>query len=120
MSCDYFVWCRDCAERHEFNDANHRIDLMHALIRNRDAIAALVPLRSEVGEITLQTYYGHIDVYWFAKHAGHELAVIDEYGKIDGSCGEFFLCPSSDHRHSCRLDKGHPPPCSAKSRRPAP
>lgn len=117
MSCDYFVFCRTCKERHSFNDANHQDKLMHALVRHASAIAALVPLMNEDptwGGIELRTSYGRLDPTWFAHHQEHELCVIDEYGKIDGACGRVFNCQWCSCRHYCVLATGHPGACSNK------
>lgn len=54
---------------------------MHALIKHRDAIAAMAPLMAEAS-VSIETSFGYVDARWFANHAGHSLAVKDEYGGI--------------------------------------
>lgn len=57
----------------------HRIELMEALIKHSTEIANLAPLTNDQW-IELTTPYGVIDTNWFAKHKGHNLIPIDEYG----------------------------------------
>ncbi len=81
MSTDYNVYCKTCDDIHRFNDANHQDDLMRALVRHKAAIAALAPLLAEAS-VELVTPYGYVSADWFAQHAAHDLAVIDEYGRV--------------------------------------
>lgn len=85
MSCDWNVKCVDCDSVHPFCDANHRVDLMHSLIRHAAAVAALDPLMQEstVAVLELRTSFGVVDTAWFAEHAGHRLAPVSEYGDLD-------------------------------------
>lgn len=92
MSCDYHVWCVTCGVSHEFNDANHQDRLMQSLIDNRSAIASLVPLVA-TNNVDLTTSWGLVNPQWFEKHAGHELAVRDEYGRIHERACE--RCPAT-------------------------
>ena len=110
MSTDYHVRCKTCGVDHGFNDANHANDLMRALIVHRDAIAALVPLKRDASEVELRVYYGPIDPFWFAEHAGHDLAVFDEYGGEDGTCREGYPCACCQSRFYCDLPIGHDGP----------
>ncbi|HEY3493805.1 MAG TPA: hypothetical protein VGK73_03930 [Polyangiaceae bacterium] len=90
------------------DDANHARLLMGHLIKHRAAIAALEPVLSEAPEtIEFRAFYGHIDPTWFRLHLDHDLCVRDEYGKIDGTCGERFTCAECDRVHYCRLGQGH-------------
>lgn len=110
MSCDWHVHCVDCNETHRFDDANHRDDLMRLLIKHADAIAAVAPLLADPEareRLEFKTYYGSIDADWFAKHRGHQLRAIDEYGRLDTQCHGYFRCGNCDHDHACRLDRGH-------------
>ena len=84
MSCDWNVHCKTCGDTHRFDDANHAVELMRALVKHASAIALLAPLFNEgVYDVELRTPYGWIDVAWFAQHAGHALVPIDEYGRTD-------------------------------------
>lgn len=113
MSCDYHVYCVPCCSRHDFNDANHQAPLMRHFIRHRDAIAALAPLLSEThGDLTLGTHFGQVDASWFQAHAGHELRVIDEYGRIDGQCERRVPCEHCKTEHWCQRPFGHDGLCS--------
>jgi|SRR5262245_9707713 len=113
MSCDYHVFCVDCQSRHDFNDANHREGLMRHFVTHRDAIAAIAPLLAATnGDLELKTYYGHVDASWFVAHAGHELRVIDEYGKIDGNCPRRVNCAHCKTERWCTLSFGHEGACA--------
>jgi hypothetical protein len=109
VSTDYHIRCKTCGADHHFNDANHQSDLMRALILHRDAIAALAPL---VGgsDLELRTYYGTVSVSWFAEHAGHDLAVWDEYGREFPNCGTRYDCACCGKRDYCALVAGHDGP----------
>lgn len=112
MSTDYHVFCVDCQSRHDFNDSNHQAPLMRRLIAHAPAIAALAPLLEATGgDLSLGTSYGQVDASWFAAHAGHELRVIDEYGKLDGGCVRRVRCPSCPSEHWCRHPHGHSGAC---------
>ena len=112
MSTDYDVRCKTCGSHHGFDNANHAHDLMRTLIRHREAIAALAPLMNEVGsEVEFRIYcQSSIDPSWFADHAGHELAVFDEYGGEFGTCREYYSCDHCKARHFCDLPIGHTEP----------
>lgn len=109
MSTDWDIFCVDCKTQHRFNDANHRADMMRAIIKHAPVIAALVPLFNErdIWSLELKTTYGRIDAQWFLEHLGHKLVPISEYGEIDGECGEYFQCDSCKTSRACQLEKGH-------------
>jgi len=105
MSCDWDIRCVDCATTLHFSDANHQDELMWALIKHRDAIAALAPLLVDA-DVELSSHYGRIDPVWFLAHAGHRLVPIDEYGALATACCEYVTC-SCGSRRRCTLDLGH-------------
>lgn len=109
MSEDWNIYCRDCRDTHYFSDANHQVELMRGLIKHSDVIAGLQPLMADHGEyITFSAgHYGHIDVGWFAKHRGHALVAVSEYGKVDMECNEYVRCGDCGRSMCCRLEKGH-------------
>jgi hypothetical protein len=84
MSTDWNVHCRTCKDTYDFNDANHREDLMWLLVDQAPAIAALAPLMEadRNGELELGCRYGRIDPQWFKAHLGHDLVPISEYGQF--------------------------------------
>lgn len=45
---------------------------------------------------------------WFAKHEGHDVRLVSEYGEEWGSCGALVKCVGGcgTHRH-CGLPPGH-------------
>lgn len=108
MSTDWNVHCIDCNDTHTFNDANHCDDDMVAICKHAAAIAALAPLLSDTRhvDIQLRTAYGRIDVQWFARHAGHRLAPISEYGHLMGQCSGRVTCSCGSSKR-CALDVVH-------------
>ena len=111
MSTDYDVRCKTCNARHGLDD-NRDPNVARALIVHRDAIAALVPLM-QATDVEIRTWHRHgpsISPAWFAEHAGHELAVFDEYGGEYGTCREHYSCGHCKAHHYCDLPVGHTEP----------
>jgi hypothetical protein len=112
------ILCADCGDKHEFCNANHREDFMHAAIRHADAIAALSPLCDEpemYGGNELKTLCGELNVKWFAAHRGHKLVPVDEYGhRSSDRCPENAVCTCCGARQRCVLAPGHEGTCTAK------
>ena len=107
MSTDWNVHCLDCKETHTFDDANHMDTTMSALCKHAQAIAALAPLLLSCGTVILEVeHHGRIDAAWFAKHLGHRLVPISEYGDILGQCAEYITCSCGSVRR-CTLGHGH-------------
>lgn len=113
MSCDYYVYCRACDERHDFNDANHRDRLMAHLIQHAAAIATLAPALDgyEGSNLTLGTSYGRVDCAWFARHLGHDLVAVDEYGRVSDRCNRRVTCGECRSERWCGESPGHAGPC---------
>lgn len=110
MSTDYDVRCKTCGVNHGV-DNNRDPDTMRALIVHRDAIAALVPLmRATSIEMSIWHRGSTISPSWFAEHAGHELAVFDEYGGEYGTCREYYSCGHCQASRHCNLPIGHDGP----------
>lgn len=107
MSTDWNVHCLDCNETHGFDDANHMDDTMASLCKHAAAIAALAPLLAAAGAVRLEVeYHGRIDAAWFARHLGHRLVPISEYGDVLGQCAEYVACECGNTRR-CKLEYGH-------------
>ena len=104
MSCDWDVWCTTC-------DVGLGLDWSHgehaclALIEQRDELAHMASLN--LLDIDVRVNGSHIDIGWFARHAGHALVPRDEYGRLFGQCGLDFGCPTCKHSERCRRPKGH-------------
>jgi hypothetical protein len=117
MSTDWNVHCLDCKSTHRFDDANHQDELMLALCRHADSIAALaVVLEDPVlkGYLLLKfDYYGTVDASWFRKHLGHQLLPINEYGLLLQQCYEKVECSECSALHNCVLELKHDGPHQA-------
>lgn len=112
MSNDWDIRCVDCAENHGFQDMNHDEELMHALIRHAEVIAALHKLESEP-HMHFELLAGRgrrVDTAFFKKHYGHLLRPVDEYGRLSGDCFERVACPSCGSSHPCKLPVDHAEP----------
>lgn len=105
MSTDWNVKCLDCDDVCTFDDANHQDVLMSMLCKHAEAIAALAPLLASAC-IELRTDYGPIDATWFARHVGHRLRPISEYGDLLGQCAEHLPCQCGVLQR-CILDAEH-------------
>ena len=120
MSEYWDVYCRTCGKQFgEFDaraqlgikDANHRQDMICALIRLAPAFIAFnAALRVEpLAEIGVT--YGYADrslnLRWFEEHAGHERVARNEYGNCIDECADYFTCPACKHRKRCRREKEH-------------
>ncbi len=112
MSKDFYVYCLRCKERHDLG-INHGDDQMRTWVQHAGAIAGLLPLmRAHWSDVSLTTYNQTIDVSWFAEHAGHELGVIDEYGRLLDQCEHRVKCAGCDHQHNCLRKRAHEGACS--------
>jgi hypothetical protein len=116
VSTDWNVHCVDCNMTHGFDDANHQAELMAIICKNADAIAALAPFLAEAGDVKLQTFWGQIDVHWFATHKGHRIVPINEYGDLLTACAERIVC-ACGYTRRCNLEHGHDGGHAPKDRR---
>lgn len=110
MSCDWDIKCVDCDEAHGFQDMNHAEDLMLALVRHADAIAALHALAQDrFANVEFVTMHPQRSIRsaFFKKHQGHHLRPVDEYGSLSGDCSARVECPSCGSSHPCKLPDGH-------------
>ncbi len=119
MSTDWNIKCLDCGDVHGFDDANHEEALMVLLCEHAKALGGLAPLLSRFArhstDVELRTPYGRIDAAWFAKHAGHRLCPIDEYGALLGQCAKYVICVCG-RSERCKLEHLHEGDCSAIAR----
>jgi hypothetical protein len=108
MSCDYDVICTDCNQQLGLDGWNHMDNECRMFVRNADVIAMLYEAKKVAGvDLELSHWRGHVDWEWFLKHRGHQLRVVDEYGRYDDTCDERFDCESCGYMTSCKLTKGH-------------
>lgn len=124
MSCDWHIKCLDCDDSHYFVDANHMDLEMAAVVRHAPLIAALLPLAEDVNQcpcgclvLRLGDERHTLDIHWFAKHAGHRLTPINEYGHLLEQCTTYVKCGCGSNRR-CALAVGHAPPCDPDMTRP--
>jgi hypothetical protein len=116
VSTDWNIRCTLCGETHSFNDANHAVELMRGIIAIARGLAALGHAMAKSGfpypySLDVTTSYGSINPAWFAKHDGHPLVPISEYGEIDGTCGKRVAC-ACGHERPCDRPVDHAPPCA--------
>lgn len=118
MSTYWLVLCADCNVEHAGLRVNRREDLIWAITRHADAIAALVPLFEEqstwgTASLTVNSSDGALDPRWFAEHRGHKLVPINEYGQRADRCPENVRCPTCFQAVTrCTLAPGHGGPHS--------
>jgi len=109
VSCNYDVLCLDCEDTAGVS-YERRPGAIRALIRHAVAIGALAPLTAEEDTVGLSVSApgpgGSVDIGWFAAHQDHRLVVVDEYGRIEGLCGEH----AGPAHERCRLLPGHSGP----------
>lgn len=113
MSTGYFIHCEACNESLRFEATRYEIPLLLTIIRHAYNIPAIADFIADAhGDVTLAVgEHRRLDPSWFGRHRGahHPLVVIDEYGRIDGRCGEHYTCERCATSHYCNLPKGHPP-----------
>lgn len=118
MSNHWDILCLDCNEEHGFDSSNHADDAMRAIVRAAPALAAFAATEALLGEtlvdVEVTCSKGRLRTAWFAKHAGHRLAAVDEYGRVDGTCGKRLECECG-RGHYCKRDKDHDGDCSIKA-----
>jgi hypothetical protein len=94
MSERWFIGCADCNDLRGDGGINHGIEEMRALLTVRRALAEIgrmemanadpscCPLSVVVGSSLRSNDEGHqLHPRWWAKHDGHTLCVVNEYGE---------------------------------------
>jgi hypothetical protein len=117
VSTDWDVWCADCHEEVTALQDNRSVALCRTLILAAPALAILgqseawPALRKE--DFELSCFRGRVDPSAFAKHAGHHLVTMSEYGEIDGRCSRhvrvYWTEQDWDFAY-CMADPGHSGP----------
>lgn len=125
MSCKWNVHCLDCNTTKIVGEwTKNDPEAVAALCKHAGVIAALAPVLKDVhltyaGIVLCRKWSNNgetIDVEWFARHDGHRLMPINEYGELIGSCQRSVDC-SCGTRRQCRLEHGHDGPCSPEKLR---
>ena len=113
MSTNYDVVCLDCQDKHGF-DRDELLRQVRNLVVHAPTLADMghtfkaIEGMGLVPKLSLDDYGDDpVNLEWFAKHKGHRLAVVDEYGRLDGDCGEYFRCAGCDRTVACVLPKDH-------------
>lgn len=130
MSTDYEIACMTCwrvsgadyvpghARTGWDNVRYHQIHDLNKLITKAAAIAAIDTELFRDTELHVQFTLSHGDVKlhglaeFMRAHAGHELAVLDEYGRWDEHCPRCAMCPTCKHEKPCRRRRDHEGECS--------
>lgn len=128
MSTDYEIACKTCwrAAGSEYvpqhartgwdNVRRHQIPDLNKLIAKADAIATIDTELFRDTDVSVQFRLYETPLYGLAEfmraHAGHELAVLDEYGHWDEHCPKQATCPTCKHDKPCRRRRDHEGPCS--------
>lgn len=137
MSTDYEIACMTCwrASGEDYvpmhartcwsNVRYHQIPDLNKLIAKAAAIAAIDTELFRGADVQVQfTLSADIKLYGLAEfmraHAGHELAVLDEYGRWDEHCPRCAMCPTCKHEKPCRRRRDHEGPCSTVEERGGP
>lgn len=130
MSTDYEIGCKTCwrtsgldyvpthARTGWDNIRAHQIPDLNELIVRAAAIIAIdtelfrntnARVQITLGDSETQLY-GLAD--FMRAHAGHELAVMDEYGRWNEHCYKRAACPTCKRGQPCRRLRDHDGPCS--------
>lgn len=82
MSTTWDVYCHQCKAYHGCYDVRDPA-LMLAIIRDRNALAALAPASKSLPNFELRIGYNYmVDPCFFLEHAGHRLVALSEYGEV--------------------------------------
>jgi hypothetical protein len=107
MSTYWDVCCLDCDAESGLH-LNHGEDTCRELVRGRDGLAALAGFGICDLELRVPGEIGFVQAQFYADHAGHVLAPVNEYGDIDGDCNELRSTgPHTTDGARCRLAEGH-------------
>lgn len=121
MSNYWNLACRTCDENHDlsWNNAGEQIQSLIALLPELVKVEPVMRILDE-NHWRFEVQFP-FDLAWFAaKHQGHDLIAVDEYGRYFDACGQYFLCPCCGHATHCKLPLAHegdhaPPPVVAAS-----
>lgn len=124
MSTTYLLRCVPCGDDYNVGGdrrqwSSYRTDALKDVIRNREKLAQLVDVGSDAIDLFDVNHGGTYILYaaqWLAKHAGHELAVFDEYGDALDACRKEVACPTCGHSERCVLKDKHDGGCSPVKR----
>lgn len=109
MGTDYGFACIDCKDNYVLSDYRVWSDSCH------DALAMLKELTA-LGKVikdsdTFVSFHSNrLDLSFFVKHEGHRIRVVDEYGRVDDTCGADVVCKTCNHapwRWKCLRPIGH-------------
>lgn len=111
MSTYYDIHCRTCDEGAGFR-INHGDKQLLQLVNRIAQWAVLDDLINGPLNIDFKLWGdeggGLRSFPAFAKaHLGHDVTLLDEYGRFFDKCGEWIKCPTCRSGAHCTLDRGH-------------
>lgn len=118
MSTGFDLQCSTCGPLHSTGlDLNWGGEALAVALEHRPALeafgkAAVLVGTSQKGFVLNNNEGPLVHVALFlAQHVGHTVIVVDEYGRILGTCAKDITC-ACGARHHCRLDPGHQGECA--------
>jgi hypothetical protein len=114
MGTSWDIRCIDCGEDADVT-ANYdpiRIYEIQAIIEHAAAFAGMGAVDSDFEVKRVGVY---VPFVWLAKHAGHRLRPVSEYGEVDGTCAKDYHCEHCSSRlGQCDKDVDHEGPCGKR------
>lgn len=115
MGTSYDIRCIDCSEDAGVC-ANHdpvRAWELEPFLACAQQLATMVPYEDSLEIKTSEDT--RISLKWLAKHSGHRLRLVSEYGEVQDTCRKRYWC---EHCKSalgyCELDADHAEPCGKR------
>ncbi len=116
MGTSYNLHCLDCRETAKVaaNFDPVRLAYIQPIVQHAEAISKLGPLFAEDSSWGLECAGVYVPVPWLAKHAGHRIRAISEYGGVENTCAKSVPCSGCGvPRGYCAKDVGHDGTCEA-------
>lgn len=132
MSTSYDLKCLDCGDFMGWmHNTDRMLQFMYCLRDNATKLAVMADLVEEINESREKFTYESLIVRtgdhnssltlnldWFKVHAGHRIAVYNEYGDLEGDCNKRIVCGNCSHEKKCLLPLDHIESCSPISPTP--
>ncbi len=109
MSTQYYIYCKSCDNKCYTEFESYELQDMRNIIGYKNDIANALPLlKNTTIQLTIGLNTRYVDAEWFSNHCAHEIRVINEYGALDETCGQYIKCPHCKHSKYCTLAVNHP------------